>query len=321
MPLRHERNLFGARHYHGSGTARHEGKAIAVDGVKRGRLDNAPTGERAVDRPLTVIEPTRGWVPLNLRELWRAHELLYFFVWRDVKVRYKQTAIGAAWAIVQPLVLMLLFTVLFSRVGNVSSEGLPYPVFAYAGLLPWTFFATSLLQSSRSLVGNQNLITKVYFPRIALPIAAVLAAMFDLAVASTLLVGLMLVYGIAPDPTVIFVPVFVLLAAATALGVGTWLAAVNVKYRDVQYVVPFLLQVWILATPIAYSADALPDDLEFLAALNPMTSVVEGFRWAIFGTSGVSAAVFACSLGLALVLFVSGLFYFKRTERSFADVV
>jgi lipopolysaccharide transport system permease protein len=275
----------------------------------------------AADRPLTVIEATKGWAPLNLRELSRAHELLYFFVWRDVKVRYKQTAIGALWAILQPLILMLLFTILFSRVASVSSEGLPYPVFAYAGLLPWTFFATSLMQASRSLVSNQSLITKVYFPRIALPIAAVVAAMFDLAVASTLLAVLMLAYGIAPEPTVVLLPVFVLLAAATALGVGTWLAAVNVKYRDVQYVVPFLLQVWILATPIAYSANALPDSVQFLAALNPMTSVVEGFRWALFGTSGVSAGVFACSLGIALGFFVSGLFYFKRTERSFADVV
>lgn len=301
--------------------AQERGETVLIDPVGNGRVVGARALDPADERPLTVIEPTRGWVALNLRELWRARELLYFLVWRDVKVRYKQTAIGAAWAILQPLILMLLFTVLFNRVAKISSGDLPYPLFAYAGLLPWTFFATSLMQSSRSLVSNQNLLTKVYFPRVALPTAAVLAAIFDLGVASLLLAALMLYYGVAPEPTVVLLPFFVLLAAATALGVGTWLAAVNVRYRDVQYVVPFLLQLWILATPIAYPASSLPHGFQIVVALNPMTSVVEGFRWALFGSAGNSPWVIGISLVVALTGFVTGLFYFRRTERTFSDVV
>jgi lipopolysaccharide transport system permease protein len=295
-------------------------ESVGIDSGERLTAAVKPEADRAA-LPLTIIEPTKGWAPLNIREVFRAHELLYFLVWRDVKVRYKQTAIGVAWAILQPLILMLLFTVLFSRVAKVPSEGLPYPLFSYSGLLPWTFFATGLTQSSRSLISNQSLLTKVYFPRIALPTAAVVAAAFDLAFASLVLAGLMLFYGVAPEPTVFLVPAFVVLGAVTALGVGTWLSAVNVKYRDVQYAIPFLLQLWLLATPIAYPASSLPHGFQIVVALNPMTSVVEGFRWAIFGTAGASPLVIATSFVISILVFVTGLFYFRRTERTFADVV
>ena len=294
---------------------------VAADGRAFVTVGAVPSAERERERPLTVIEATSGWVAINFRELWRARELLYFLVWRDVKIRYKQTAIGAAWAILQPLILMLLFTVVFNRVAKISSGDVPYPVFSYAGLLPWTFFATSLMQSSSSLVRNQTLLTKVYFPRIAIPAGAVLAALFDLAIASLLLIALMAYYGVVPEPTVVLLPFFVLLATATALGVGTWLAAVNVKYRDVQYAIPFLLQIWILVTPIAYPASSLPHRFQIIVALNPMTSVVEGFRWALFGAAGTSPWVIALSFTTGMTLFVTGLFYFRRTERSFADVV
>lgn len=271
--------------------------------------------------PGIVIEPTHGWATLNLGEVWRYRELLYFLTWRDVKVRYKQTAIGAVWAILKPFLTMVIFSVIFGGLIGVSSEGVPYPVFSYTALLPWTFFATALAQAGTSLVANANLISKIYFPRLIIPIASVLAAAVDFAVAFIVLIGMMLFYGIVPGIAVLTVPLFLLLAFMTALGLGLWLAALQVKYRDVGYTIPFLTQIWLFATPVAYSSNLIPEQWRLLYGLNPMVGVVEGFRWALLGQEGVSSNLILLSVVVVLGLFVGGLFYFRRMEREFADVV
>jgi lipopolysaccharide transport system permease protein len=271
--------------------------------------------------PVSTLRPSSGWIRLNLGELWDYRELLYFLVWRDIKVRYKQTALGAAWAILQPTLTMLVFSIFFGRFAKMPSDGVPYPVFVLAALLPWQLFSFALTESSNSLVASQNLITKVYFPRLVIPIAAVLAALVDFAIAFAVLLILMVWYGIYPTSAIVFLPVFLLLALTTALAVGLWLSALNVKYRDVRYTIPFLAQFWMFATPVAYPSSIVPEPWRTLFGLNPMAGVVEGFRWALLGKSTGSGPLLIVSVLAVLVLLVTGLRYFRKTEATFADVV
>jgi lipopolysaccharide transport system permease protein len=281
--------------------------------LQEGQLKEAP--------PVFVIRASRGFLRLNLKEVWAYRELLYFLVWRDIKVRYKQTALGAAWAIIQPVMTMVVFSVFFGRLAKVPSDGIPYPVFAFAALLPWQLFAFSLTESSNSLVGSQNLITKVYFPRLVIPLASVLAGVVDFAIAFMVLLGLMLYYGIRPTAAVAWLPLFVVFALATALSVGLWFSALNVKYRDVRYTIPFLAQFWMFATPVAYSSTLVPEKWRALYGLNPMAGVVEGFRWALLGKSGGPGGLIWVSVGAVMLLLTGGLFYFRRMEATFADIV
>lgn len=271
--------------------------------------------------PVTRIRPSRGWVALGLRELWEYRELLWFLVWRDVKVRYKQTVLGAGWAILQPVATMVVFSLFFGRLAGVPSDGLPYPIFSFAGLVPWSFFSQGLSQSANSLVGSHNLITKVYFPRLAIPISTVLAGLVDFALAFLVLLVMMLAYGIVPGPEVLALAPLLLLALVTALGAGLWLSALNVQFRDVRYIVPFLTQLWLFLTPIAYPSSLLGEPWRTVYGLNPMAGVVEGFRWALLGTGEPPGAMLAASVLAALALLASGAFYFRRTERTFADVI
>jgi len=270
---------------------------------------------------VTIIKPSRGWVSLKLGELWEYRELLYFLTWRDIKVRYKQTALGASWAIIQPFMTMVVFSLFFGRLAKVPSDGIPYPIFSYAALVPWTFFANALAQSSNSLVGSANLIKKVYFPRLAVPIATVLSGVVDFFLAFVVLVGMMFWYRIVPTANVIWLPFFLLLALVTSLGVGLWLSAMNVQFRDVRYIVPFLTQFWLFATPVAYPSSLLSEPWHTLYGLNPMVGVVEGFRWALLGTNTAPGPIIIVSSIAALFILVSGTFYFRRMEKTFADVV
>jgi len=276
---------------------------------------------RSSDLPLTVIEPSKGWVSLKLDELWEYRELLYFLTWRDIKVRYKQTVLGATWAIIQPFFTMVVFSLFFGQLAKIPSDGVPYPIFSYTALVPWTFFAAGLAQSSNSLVGSANLIKKVYFPRLTIPIATVLSGVVDFFLAFIVLFGMMLFYGIVPTINVIWLPLFVLLALVTSLGVGLWLSAMNVQFRDVRYTIPFLTQFWLFATPIAYPSSLLDEPWRTLYGLNPMVGVVEGFRWALLGTDTAPGPIIIVSALAALALLVSGAFYFRRLEKTFADVV
>jgi lipopolysaccharide transport system permease protein len=270
--------------------------------------------------PVTVIVPSRGLSSLRLGDLWEYRELLYFLAWRDIKVRYKQTALGAAWALLQPLFLMVIFTLLFGRVAKIAVP-VPYPVFAFCGLLPWQLFAFGLSQSSTSLVANQHLINKVYFPRLIIPIASIMVGLLDFAVAFGLLLGLMAYYHIVPGMNVLLLPFFLLLTVATSLTAGIWLSALNVKYRDVQYTLGFLTQFWMLATPVGYPASAVPERWRWVLALNPMASVVEGFRWAVLGQGARPDAFLAISGAILVLLLLAGLHYFRRVERTIADVL
>ncbi|OGN75965.1 MAG: phosphate ABC transporter permease [Chloroflexi bacterium GWB2_49_20] len=269
----------------------------------------------------TVIEPPKGWAALELGELWKFRELLFFLTWRDIKVRYKQTALGAAWAILQPVLTMVVFSIIFGGLARLPSEGIPYPIFTFTALLPWQLFAFALTQSSNSLVGSQNLISKVYFPRLVVPFSSVLAGVVDFGIAFLVLVGLMAYYGIGLTPAALLLPVFLLLALTSALAIGLWLSALNVKYRDIRYVVPFLTQFWMYATPIAYSSSLIPEKWRWLYSLNPMTGVVEGFRWAILGKSSLDVLSMSISAGMVVTLLIGGLYYFKRMESSFADIL
>ena len=268
-----------------------------------------------------VIEPTRGWVDLKLGELWAYRELLYFLAWREVKVRYKQTAIGVAWAVLQPLFTMLVFSLFFGRLAKIPSDGIPYPVFVLAALVPWNFFANGLAQSANSLVGTSNLITKVYFPRLAIPISSILSGVFDFLIALVLLLALMLFFRSVPRWTVLCLPTFFLLALVTAMGVGLWLAAVSVEYRDVRHAMPFLTQFWMFATPIAYPSSLLHEPWRTLYGLNPMVGVVEGFRWALLGKGPAPAPMIGVSALAAVIILITGAFYFRRMERTFADII
>lgn len=271
--------------------------------------------------PTLHIAPSKGWVSLKLSELWEYRELLYFLIWRDIKVRYKQTALGAAWAIIQPFFTMVVFSLFFGKLAKMPSDGIPYPIFSFAALVPWTFFANGLGQASNSLVGSANLITKVYFPRLAIPIASVLSGIVDLALAFLVLLGMMIFYGIMPTLNVLWLPLFVLLALIASLGVGLWLSALNVEYRDVRYVVPFITQLWLFATPIAYPSSLLTEPWRTLYGLNPMVGVVEGFRWALLGTKTAPGPIIAVSSTAAMVILVTGAFYFRRMEKTFADII
>jgi lipopolysaccharide transport system permease protein len=271
--------------------------------------------------PVTIIRPSPGWVSLELRALWDYRELLYFLTWRDIKVRYKQTAFGAAWAIIQPLLTMVVFSLFFGRLARVPSDGLPYPVFSFAALVPWSFFAYGLSQSANSLVGSRDLLTKVYFPRLAIPVATVLSGAVDFALALLVLLAMMAYYGLAPTANVVWLVPLLLLAFVTALGAGLWLSALNVQYRDVRYTVPFLTQLWLFATPIAYPSSLLGEPWRTLYGINPMAGVVEGFRWALLGTDTRPGPIILVSTVAAVALLVGGAYYFRRMERTFADVV
>ena len=275
-----------------------------------------------VERAPLIIRPSTGWRGLALGELWRQRELLFVFAWRNILVRYKQTAFGIAWAILQPFFLMIVFTLFFNRLGDASSNGIPYPIFSYAGLLPWTFFSTSVTQSSLSLVSNSNLLRKIYFPRLIIPISTVVTSLVDFAVASTLLAGMMLYYGVYPEPLrLLALPALLLLAIATALGVGLWLSSLNVLYRDIQYVVPFMVQAWLFATPAVYVGKTFDEPWGTLLGLNPMQGVVAGFRWALLSSGSPPGPTLAVSAAVALVVLVGGTFFFRRLERTFADSV
>ncbi|HEX6199625.1 MAG TPA: ABC transporter permease [Thermoanaerobaculia bacterium] len=280
-------------------------------------------------RPVTVIEPRRGWISLGLGELWEYRELLYFLTWRDVKVRYKQTVLGAAWAVLQPFLTMVVFSLFFGRLAGIPSDDLPYPLFSYAALVPWSFFAAGLAQSSNSLVGSANLIRKIYFPRLVVPISSVLSGLVDFAISFVVLVGVMMPwfhytapgYSFSLSLDVLWLPLLLVLSLVTALGVGLWLSALNVQFRDVRYTVPFLVQLWLFATPIAYPSSLLAEKWQIVYALNPMVGVVEGFRWALLGTDTAPGPLIAVSSVAAVVLLVTGALYFRRMERTFADVV
>lgn len=279
--------------------------------IKKTNLDASPV----------VIRPISGWMPLELHPLWEYRELLYFLTWRDIKVRYKQTILGVAWAVIQPLFMMVIFTIFFGRLAKIPSDGLPYPIFAFTALLPWQLFSRALTDASTSLVVNERLITKVYFPRLLVPASAVLASLVDFAIALILLVGMMFYYGIVPTGAVWTLPLFILLALMTALGIGFWLSALDANYRDVRYTLPFLTQLWLFATPVVYPASMVPDKWRLLYGLNPMAGVVEGFRWALLGKGGGPDPLLAVSAIAVLITFVGGLYYFSRMEETLADVV
>jgi lipopolysaccharide transport system permease protein len=272
--------------------------------------------------PTTVIEPGTGWAPLNLGELWEYREVLYYLIWRDIKVRYRQTVIGALWAIIQPLMTMVVFSVFLGRFAKVPSDGAPYPLFAFAALVPWAFFASGLTQSANSLVHSGNLITKVYFPRLLVPMGRVLSGLPDIGLSFLVLLALVAWYGeLRPSASLLWLPFLALLAFLTALGVGFWLSALNVQYRDVQHAVPFLIQIWMFATPIAYPSSLLPEPWRTVYGLNPMVGVVEGFRWALLESGRSPGLPLVVSSVAAVVLLVSGAFFFRRVERTFADVI
>lgn len=274
------------------------------------------------DVPVVYLQPTKGWISLGLKDLWEYRELLYFLAWRDVKIRYKQTILGGLWAIAQPLLTMVVFSLFFGRLAKMPSDGIPYPIFSYAALVPWTFFSTGITKASNSLVGSSNLLKKVYFPRLAMPIASVIAGLVDLVLAFLVLILMMLYFGVIPTVNVLWTPALVLLAFATCLGVSFWMSAMNVQFRDVRYTVPFIVQTWMFASPIAYPSSLIGDPFwQLVYALNPMVGVVEGFRWALLGTQTAPVAMIAVSGFTALVLLLSGAYYFRRMERVFADVV
>ncbi len=279
------------------------------------------TGATYSDLARTRVEPSKGWVRIRFRELWDYRELLFFFVWRDIKVRYKQTVLGVSWAIIQPFFTMVIFSLFFGRLAKVPSDDLPYPIFSYAALVPWTFFANALTQASNSLVTSANMIKKIYFPRLTLPLATVLAGVVDFVLAFVVLLGMMIYYGRSPTINVIWLPFFLLLALITSLGVGFWLSAMNVQFRDVRYTVPFLTQAWLFATPIAYPSSLLNEPWRTIYGVNPMVGVVEGFRWALLGTDTAPGPIVVVSSLVALALLASGAMYFRRMEKTFADVV
>ena len=287
------------------------------EAVKHGALGSVPLPEK----PVVTIEPGGPWVSLRMRELWLSRELLYFLTWRDVKVRYKQTLLGAAWAILQPLLTMALFSLLFGRLAGIKSEGAPYPVFAYAGLVIWTFFANAVTNSGNSLVGSANLITKIYFPRVIIPGASVGAGLVDLAFAFLIQIALMFFYHISVTAAILMAPFLILLTSLLALGVGLWLSALNVKYRDVRYAIPFLIQLWMFASPVIYPASMLKGRLRYFLMLNPLTGIIENFRVALFNNSDFDWKLLGISVAVTLALLLFAAYSFRRMEREFADVI
>jgi len=271
--------------------------------------------------PVIRIRPSKGWVSLGLKELWDYRELLFFLIWRDIKVRYKQTVLGASWAIIQPFFTMVVFSLFFGKLAKVPSDGIPYPIFSYSALVPWAFFAHGLNQASNSLVGGSNLIKKVYFPRLAMPIASVLAGVVDFVLAFVMLIGMIFYYGMVPTVNIVFLPLFLLLALITSLGVSLWLSAMYVQFRDIRHIIPFLTQIWLFATPIAYPSSLLSEPWRTIYGLNPMVGVVEGFRWALLGTKTAPGLIIILSSLVAVALLITGAYYFRRMEKTFADVV
>jgi len=280
-----------------------------------------PESAAPLTQPLLRITPPHGWLNLDLGEVWSARELLYFFVWRDIKIRYKQTAIGVAWAVLQPLLTMLVFSLFFGQLAKMPSHGLPYPVFYYSALLPWMYFSTSLQNAANTIVEQQRVITKVYFPRLVLPLAAVLSGLLDFAVSFVVFLSMMLYYRVTPGPAVLWFPGFLSLAVLTALGVGLWLSALNAIYRDVRYVLPFLVQFWMFASPVAYPSSLVPERWRWLYGLNPMAGVIEGFRWALTGHGEPPNLMLAASTAAVLLVLGGGLVYFRAMESTIADVV
>ena len=273
-------------------------------------------------QPETIyIRPSTGLAALNLRDLWIYRELIFFMIWRDIKVRYKQTLLGAAWALIQPLLTMLIFNFIFGTVAKVPTEGIPYPIFSYTALLPWGLFTAALNNASRSLTANQNMVTKIYFPRLILPLASVLGGLVDFVIAFMILIVMMIYYHVTPTSAIWSLPLFLLLTVVTALGVALWLSAINVQYRDVNYVLPFLTQFWLFLTPVAYSAKVISEKWQVVYSLNPMAGVVNGFRWALLGTNTGPGLNMAVSVGISLTFLVTGLFYFRSMERTFADTI
>ena len=270
--------------------------------------------------PTLIIHPPKKWMPIDLHELWEYRELITSFTLRDVKIRYKQTALGVLWAIIQPLFMMIIFTVFFGGLAKIPSEGVPYPLFVLVALLPWTPFAEGLSRSTSSTVTNANIMTKVYFPRLIMPLSSITSPLVDFAVSLVILIIMMAYYGFVPTWNIVFLPLFLLLALATSLGVGLWLSALNVKYRDFQYTVPFIIQIWLFVSPVVYSSSLVPESMRLLYSLNPMVSVIEGFRWALLGT-GAPSSMILVSVGMVVVLLVSGAFYFRRMEQYYADIV
>jgi len=291
---------------------------------RTGGTDRMTTARHETTPPtlsVTIIKPSQGWAALKLDELWEYRELLFFLSWRDIKVRYKHTALGAAWAIIQPVFSMVVFSLFFGRLAQIPSDGIPYPIFVYVALVPWSFFANSLNNSSNSLVDSANLLRKVYFPRLAIPLATVLSGVIDFAIAFVVLLGMIFYYGITPTFNIVWLPLLLLLALTTALGVGLWLSALNVQYHDVRYTIPFMTQIWLFATPIAYPSSLLSESWRTLYGVNPMAGVAEGFRWALLGTATAPGPMIFVSALVALGLLVSGAYYFRRMEKNFADVV
>lgn len=272
-------------------------------------------------RPALRIQASRGWTSLRLKEVWEYRGLISIFVWRDLKVRYRQTVVGALWAIIQPFLTMVVFSVFFGRLAGMPSDNIPYPIFSYAALVPWTFFANSINQASNSLVNHAEMIKKIYFPRLTMPIAALLGGLVDFLLAFIILLGMMLYYGFVPTINILWFPFFVLLAMMTALGVSLWLSAMNVQFRDVRYMISFITQVWLFATPVAYPSSLLSEPWRTLYGLNPMVGVVEGFRWALLGTGAAPGPIFVVSFFVAFLILVSGVYYFRRMEKTFADVI
>ena len=278
---------------------------------------------RTIEGQAVVVrrQQSRGWAPIDLEELWQYRELLWFYAVRDIKVRYKQTFLGAAWAILQPVMTMVVFSIFFGNLAGVPSDDVPYPIFTFCALLPWQLFAYALTNSSNSLVDNASVLTKVYFPRLVLPIAAVIAGLVDFVIAFAVLIAMMAYYGIYPGVAVITLPLFVILAVAAALAVGFWLSALNVRYRDVKYTIPFLSQLWLFSTPVAYPTSIVPSEWQVIYGINPMAGVVEGFRWALLGSGQPPGPLLAMSAAATTALLIGGLFYFRRMERSFADII
>jgi lipopolysaccharide transport system permease protein len=272
------------------------------------------------DLPVTVITPPKGWVPIDFKELWNYRELLYTFVARDIKVRYKQTVLGASWAIIQPLFMMVVFTLFFGNLAKIPSDNIPYPLFSYSALLPWTLFAEGITRSTTSMITNSSIMTKVYFPRMIMPFSGILSPLVDFSIAFFILIGMMLYMGFVPTANIIWLPAFILLAILTSFGVGLWLSAFNVKYRDFQYTLTFVIQLWLFASPVVYPSSMLPEQYRAIYGLNPMAGVIEGFRWALLGTNPPSSMIWV-SVIVVLTLLISGAFYFKRMEQSYADIV
>lgn len=271
---------------------------------------------------ITIIEPKKGWIPVNFRELWAFRELLFFLSWRDIKVKYKQTALGAAWAILQPFLTMIVFSILFGKLAKVPSDGIPYPIFVYAGLLPWNYFSSALSSSGNSLVASSNLITKVYFPRLIIPASASLSSLLDFFIASIILIGMMFFYHFTSNALgMVMIPVLIFLTFIVAVGCGLWLSALNVEYRDFQYVIPFLVQIWMFVTPVIYPVTLFPEKYRWILSLNPMGGIIEAFRAATLGHQPINWNLLIASSGIGVLIFFTGLLYFRKVERSFADVI